>query len=378
MKIEKELEIISFNSFTDELKYKWQELENINSHYIFQRHSWNAYWHEIFKAVYNFHVVLVNFNAKPVAVFPFCINKKGTLKFLQFIGIGQSDYLSPIIDKNFKFSKEIWKIVLDEIKESYDVIRFKNMPGLLKGQENQFVQTINTKISGVSFGLNLPNTYNEYDSSLKRNFRNDNKRNLRRLSEFGNLKFLKVGTSLNNIAEFSKYINISIEQKARRLRNYMGSELLEDSLNQEFYQKSFMITDYVYKLDYRVLTVKDNVILATHWGFFDDDRYYFLFPTIEGKEWYKYSCGKVLIDHLIEFSISKRLKYFDFTIGDENYKKDWCNEQMILFSYTKAQSFSGFLYLCYHQINTIITESKYVKAVWRKLKARVVQKRKRK
>ena len=378
MKEKLELKIIAFISLTDDLRDKWKELESANEPYIFQRYSWNAYWCQIFREVYHFHIILISIQSKPVAIFPMCINKRGMIRFLQFIGTGQSDYLSPLIDKNFNFSKVIWEMVLAEIKGSYDIIRLDKMPDKIKGEENQFIQPIGAKISGLSFGLRLPDTYLEFDSSLKRSFRNDNKRNLKRLAAFRNLQFLKVDISSNVPLDFRKYIDVSLEQKARRLKNYMGNKTLEDSLVQNFYRNSYLIEDDKYKLDFTVLTVTDNNVLATHWGFFDNDRYYFLFPTMEGKEWYKYSCGKVLIDHLIEFAISKRLKFYDFTIGDENYKKDWCNEQMSLFSYMKAKSLPGFLYLYYHEIIARIRANKYAKTAWRDIKARIVQSRKRK
>ena len=371
------LEVISFTEFTDDLEKLWHEIEINSLHYIFQRYSWNAYWFQIFKELYNVHIVLVRSNSKPIAIFPFCINRKGKIKFLQFIGTGQSDYLSPLIDKNFSITIKIWKMVLSQVEGLFDVIRLSKIPAQIKGVENQFVNLIGAKMSGLSFGINLPENYNEFDSSLKRNFRNDNKRNLKRLSEFENLRFLKVRTSSKDYLDFKKHLGVSLEQKARRLKNYMGNKTLNDSLVQNFYQESYNIEDDTYKLDYTILIVMNDQVLATHWGFFDNDRYYFLFPTMEGKDWYKYSCGKVLIDHLIEFAISRKIKYFDFTIGDENYKKDWCNSQMNLFSYTKAESFSGLIYLFYLKIITIVKGNKFAKYFWRRIKSILVQRRKR-
>jgi len=38
-------------------------------------------------------------------------------------------------------------------------------------------------------------------------------------------------------------------------------------------------------------------------------------------EYMRFSLGRILLQHLIKWSIDKNLKELDFTIGDEPYKK---------------------------------------------------------
>ena len=45
-------------------------------------------------------------------------------------------------------------------------------------------------------------------------------------------------------------------------------------------------------------------------------------PTF-ATEWKSYSPGRLLLEYLIQWSIEQRLKVFDFTVGDEEYKKEW-------------------------------------------------------
>ena len=56
----------------------------------------------------------------------------------------------------------------------------------------------------------------------------------------------------------------------------------------------------------------------------------------------KYSPGRLLISLLIKWSISKKIDIFDFTLGDENYKKSWCNNESQLYNYLYLNSFKGF------------------------------------
>jgi CelD/BcsL family acetyltransferase involved in cellulose biosynthesis len=370
-------EIILFREFNSELMVSWKKLEESNDIFIFQRYSWNSYWYKIFCSFYNFYIVMVQKEEIPVAILPFCINISGPIKILQFIGGDQADYLTPILSDNCIIPSSDWKKLLKIIPSTYDIIQLDKIPEYIKEKRNIFLNIIKAKHRGLSFGLKLPDNIFDFENGLRKSFKNDNKRNLKRLTELGEIKFEKVSCDLDKHSEFDRYIEISLEQKARRIRNYMGNKLLEDEAVREFYRKSYSLLDTNIQLDYTILTLNSSTILATHWGFFDKYRYYFLFPTMEGRIWYRYSCGKILIDFLVKESIKNHRHYFDFTIGDENYKKDWCNHQIKIFTYQKSITFKGFLFLSINEIKDYIKSNDFFKSVWRNFKLKLVEKRKR-
>jgi CelD/BcsL family acetyltransferase involved in cellulose biosynthesis len=369
--------ILLYSTFNDELKLKWSGLEKLCNGYIYQRYSWNFYWFQIFNTLYDFRIVVVEEDEIPVAIFPFCINNNGIHKILQFIGGEQADYLTPILSDYYVLSIKTWETVLRKIDRDYDLIIMDKIPEFIYGKKNAFLNVIKTSYSGLSFGIELPESYVDFENSLKRNFRNDNKRNLKRLKELGNIEFRKISANSDDHQDFDFFIEKSIEQKSRRIKNYLGNRVFENDYTQEFYRKSYLISDPDFHLDYTILTLNSDKVLATHWGFYDSDRYYFLIPTMEGKEYYKYSCGKILIDFLINFSIRKSIRFFDFTIGDENYKKDWCNIQFPIFSYKKSKSLKGLLYMSYLNSVDFLKKNKYAKSTWRSLKSHIVNTRKR-
>ena len=372
------IDIKIFREFNTELKNKWEKIEEDNNIYIFQRYSWNNYWFKTFNTLYDFYIFVIQTNEVPIGIFPFCINRNGLIKTLSFIGGDQSDYLTPIIIDSYDLSKNVWYEILKKLNGKYDIILLEKIPESIKAKNNSFVNLIHATFSAQSFGIKLPESYLKFDFSLKRSFRNDNKRNLKRLNELGSIEFRKIIVTPNKHEEFDKYIGITIEQKSRRIKNYLGKDLLENKQTQDFYKKSYLLNDSHFNLDYTILTLNNKTVLATHWGFYDNDWYYFIFPTMEGKEWYKYSCGKLVIDFLIDFSISENHLYFDFTVGDENYKKDWCNNQMNLYSFSKAKSLKGFLYLYFKNSLRRFKMNKFTKSVWRYAKPFLVNKRKRK
>ena len=365
-----------YNKFDDELRSIWGLVEITTNPYIFQRYSWNEYWYKIFENVVNLHIVAVSKNNTPIAIFPFCTNTKGIIKKLRFIGYGQSDYQTPILTKGTNISSDILEQVFSRIKSKYDVILLENIPQKIKSEKNLFVDIIPVTKHGVAYSADLPDNYQRYESSLKKSFRGDNRRNEKKLKLRGILQFKNIIGNVSDHSEHDEMINIALEQKQRRLKNHYGNSLLENKNVQEFYKKSFLLIDPNYKLDFMVLKV-DDTILATHWGFYDKDTYYYLFPTMEGREWYKYSCGKILNNHLIKQAIAKQLTRFDFTIGDEQYKKNWCNLDMELYNYTKAHTMKGLIF--YYGINLWygIQHNQVARALWRKMKAQLIKDKKK-
>lgn len=88
----------------------------------------------------------------------------------------------------------------------------------------------------------------------------------------------------------------------------------------------------------------DDTILAAHWGYVVGGRFYYLMPSFEGGDWNRYSADRLLIEHLLEWSFERGLEAFDFTVGDEDYKSEFCDLTIPLYSAIMLVSVSGRIY----------------------------------
>ena len=86
-----------------------------------------------------------------------------------------------------------------------------------------------------------------------------------------------------------------------------------------------------------IMTV-GGVVVSTHVGMISHDRFYMLLPSYAGGEWYKYSTGRLLLEHLMETSIDDGCSLFDYTVGDDAYKKDWTDSVLPLYVLTAPLS----------------------------------------
>ena len=75
------------------------------------------------------------------------------------------------------------------------------------------------------------------------------------------------------------------------------------------------------------------------------DCFYHLVPTFKQKVYKKFAPGRLLTFKLIEWCHLNNLTLFDFTIGEENYKKDFSNQvNKISFSIPHKNNTKGLIY----------------------------------
>lgn len=69
-------------------------------------------------------------------------------------------------------------------------------------------------------------------------------------------------------------------------------------------------------------------IVAANWGLVRGDRYYYVMTSYCPGRFAVYSPGRALMYHLMAWAIDRGIGIFDFTVGDEDYKGQWCEEMM--------------------------------------------------
>ena len=94
----------------------------------------------------------------------------------------------------------------------------------------------------------------------------------------------------------------------------------------------------------------DNEILSIHFGLKQKNRFYYLIIANNNSKYNIYSPSRLLISFLIRWSISKKIKIFDFTLGNEKYKINWSNSSQIIFNYCKLINFKSFYYYIFIKI----------------------------
>lgn len=338
----KNYKIEIFSRPNEKLKKNWQDFEKKSFGYCFQTYDWFENWTKNFRSSENdiLCVAVVSNQDKILLILPLEIIKRYNLKILQWLGDKHADYFSPIICKDFNLSKDDFNDLWRQIRESiptFDLIFFMKQPKLIENTKNPFVFFLKNHRDSSIYNILLPKTWNEYSQNiLKKKFRTQNLRSKKLLKKLGKISFKIIYKQSEKI----NYISELFIQKNKQLRSASSTSFF-DNKDINFY-KGFE--------DCNLRTIKthisylklDGKLIAAHWGIVHKNRFYYLVPSLDAKDLSKYSPGRLLISLLIKWSISKRIDIFDFTLGDENYKKSWSNNGSQLYNYVYLNSFKGF------------------------------------
>ena len=74
----------------------------------------------------------------------------------------------------------------------------------------------------------------------------------------------------------------------------------------------------------------DGDIVAVEFGFIQDERYHFILGAFEPERFDKYSLGLLTMISLMQVQFESGIRLFDFTVGDEAYKKSFGTERVEL------------------------------------------------
>ena len=91
-------------------------------------------------------------------------------------------------------------------------------------------------------------------------------------------------------------------------------------------------------IDFSCLKINGKIV-SSHIGYKFEKKFYYIFPVYD-LNFKKYSTGNILLKKLIKNSLISNYELFDFTIGDEAYKK-LKNKEQILFDYLSYNNLRG-------------------------------------
>jgi CelD/BcsL family acetyltransferase involved in cellulose biosynthesis len=218
-----------------------------------------------------------------------------------------------------------------------DIIRIRKIPLLIDDIPN-LLYTGACIHEEMNYSIILNESWDNYYSLRKSKIKADSKRRTKLLSEKGRLRFY-VPSNKEEMIDLTK---VMIQQKEARYKHKKFNNQFRDVENINFYSEA--TKNFPDGTPHLSALLLDNKIIAIHWGLVYDNRFYHIMPAHD-HEWSKYAPGRLLLQNLIEWSFENKLEYFDFTCGDEIYKKDWSNIERSLYEYRQVLSLKARLFL---------------------------------
>ncbi len=313
------------------LKPTWDNLLNrCPEKTPFLAFQWVISWWEVFADNRELFVIVIYLSEQAIGIFPLMLEVEKcslvTIRKIQFIGVGKSDYLGPIYDSKpelcwhyaietiYKYRK-LWDVVeLGRLRKQGD--SFPELLKLLSRRKTIRWLALQGKDCRSCPAILIEGDWEPYlKQHMSAKHRSFSRGKLKKFSQQGELRTLenRGGSGLDNI------LNEIFALENRSWKGIQGKGIFSGQANKDFFAKVTPAFAESGWLSIYVLYV-DKHAVAYAIGFRYNRRYYFYTASYDAA-WREYSPGFFLYMRIIEecFKDDDMLE-FDFLQGDEYYK----------------------------------------------------------
>jgi CelD/BcsL family acetyltransferase involved in cellulose biosynthesis len=325
----------------------WRAFERMADGTVFQCFDWVSAWQRHVgerNGVKPAIVTVRDGGGDLLMILPLAI-ESGAVRRLTWLASDLCDYNTPLLAPDFsrligeaRFA-ELWRDILERLRSHpdyrYDLIQLEKMPEQVGAQRNPmlgFEVVLNpSNAYATELGKNWEQFYAAKRSSSTRR-RDRTKRN--KLAQFGEVSFVNPERPEDVAASFE----ILMQQKTGQFARMGVPNIFSHPGYPEFYRdvaarRPDMV--HISRLDVGAAAA------ALNYGLVFRGRYYHVLASYTDHEMSKFGPGAAHLHELMSYAIGKGCTVFDFTIGDERYKRDWCESDIKLYDYVAMATARG-------------------------------------
>lgn len=330
------------------LESEWQQFERRGDCTAFQTFVWLSTWQRHVGALAGARPAIVTVRRAGgdlLAIVPLATQRRGFLRELSFLGSNLCDYNGPLLAPEFSRAvpsfAPLWRSILDLLRSEpahkHDVIVLDKMPEQIGRQANPFLQLPTQLHPSGAYVACLSGTWDEfYAAKRSATTRRRDRTKRKKLAELGDVHFVDP----RKPDELSQTLETLLTQKSRAFKR-MG---IEDLLQRPGYRAFFAalvlarspnLAVHVSRLDV------GEIPAATNLGLVFRGRYYHVLASYDEGPTAKYGPGAAHLHELMRYALERGCGEFDFTIGDEPYKRDWSDLELKLHDHFAAATARG-------------------------------------
>src|SRR5450631_1542617 len=334
------------------IEQDWRAFEPHADCTVFQNFDWLATWQRLIGVRNGVRpAIVVGRDGTGTILFllPLAVSSAGLARELTWLGSELCDYNAPLLAATFsaridaKHFMALWETIArclqDNPRPHYDFIKLEKMPETVGAQQNPMRYLGGTMTPSGAYLTHLTGDWETFyvakrSSATRRRDRTKRKR----LGELGEVKFVNPASD----GEILRALDTLMAQKARSFARMGVGNLFAKPGNAEFYRA--LASDpatrhlvHVSRLDVGATAAAVNL------GLIYRDCYYHLLASYDDGDVSRFGPGAAHLHDLLHYAIERGLHIFDFTIGDERYKRDWCDTELKLYDYIAPATWRGAL-----------------------------------
>jgi CelD/BcsL family acetyltransferase involved in cellulose biosynthesis len=335
-----------------EVEREWKAFERRADCTVFQTFDWLAKWQRhIGKRKETVPAIVLGANAEGHLLFilQLAVESRGPFRRLTWLGSELCDYNAPLLAEDFsknvsadgfrKLWQEIVRLLRTNPRFRFDFVDLQKMPEIIGAQRNPFLSLQVLAHPSGAYVANLDGDWDHfYAAKRSSSTRKKERRQLKHLAEYGEVRFVDV----QDRQEIERTLDTLIDQKSRSFAR-MG---VEDIFSRPGYREFFL--DVATDLNVSALTHVSRLdvgstMAATNLGLRFRNCYYLVLSSYHDGEFSRFGPGRAHLHELLRHAIDSGFERFDFTVGDEPYKRDWSDTELQLHDYLAAVTPRGWL-----------------------------------
>ena len=331
------------------IEQTWCAFEQTADCSPFQTYDWLSAWQRHIGAHNGVTpaIVLARRGDDILMLLPLAVQGGTFARRLTFLGQDLCDYNAPLLARDFvsaiapKSFDDLWheiRALLQATPASrHDSIAFEKMPETIGAQPNPLLcLDVRLNPSGAYETILGTDWEQFYSAKRSSSTRRRDRTKVKRLGELGEVKFVNPEAS----AELALTLDALVRQKSKSFARMGVANIFERPGYTAFFQELATAPRM------RALVHLSRLDVGPSWaavnlGLTFRNGYYHILASYDDGEVSRFGPGAAHLRELLRYAIARGLKRFDFTIGDEPYKRDWCESEQRLHDYSAAVTWRG-------------------------------------
>jgi CelD/BcsL family acetyltransferase involved in cellulose biosynthesis len=332
------------------VEQEWRAFEQVADGTVFQSFDWLSTWQRHIGNLKGTTPAIVTGRGESgelLFLFPLGIAAAGWARRLTWLGAELCDYNGPLLAPEFsrrvdapRFAR-LWRDVLEALRSKpgmrFDVVDLDKMQPTVGPQSNPFIGLGVLPNPNGAYLTRLSGDWEQFyaakrSSSTRRRDRTKRKR----LAEFGEVRLVNPAG-----VDIAATLATLIEQKSKALAAMGVNSIFTPPGHRAFYdaiatEPALRDLVHISRLDVGATPAAINLGLVFR------GSYYHILASYDGGEVSRFGPGAAHMHELLRYAIEHGCTVFDFTIGDERYKQEWCDTRLTLFDHVSAVTLRGF------------------------------------
>lgn len=316
------------------LEPTWRAFEAEADGTVFQSYDWLACWQRNIGAPAGVRPAIVtgrDSSGALIFLFPLAVERRRFVRRLTWLGVDLCDYTGPLLAPDFarRFGERpfraLWKRVADLVQSNagtrFDYVDLPKMLEHVGDQPNPFFALPTRANASGAWVATLAKDWDAYYAATRSGpTRKKERKQLKQLGEHGEVRF----DEAMDPEAIRPVVEKLIEYKSAAFQRMGVADSLAKPGYRAFYL-DFTTTPSARQVAHVTHLDVGGRVVAAGLGLRYRGDYYLVLSSYENGALARLGPGRAHLNDLIRYAVEHGFRRFDFTIGDEPYKRDWAD-----------------------------------------------------